>query len=202
MDTSDGDDYQLLGDGSHQLLRTEVANDYSANTAHFRRLIQINDVRKSSHSASDHSYMKSLAELEFCPAPKLWREIEEGEYGQDRYEPKAHPSGSSVSPQFGENGNKLKWQGLKQSCIENGEQWKKFKQDIKGTLRIADAYLDDKKRALCATTDTEKSLREECDKIVKENDRLIGIQSDNVAIHRKVTQRLDNDLQSIIVNGN
>ncbi len=25
MDTSNGDDHQLLGDGSHQLLRTEVA---------------------------------------------------------------------------------------------------------------------------------------------------------------------------------
>ncbi len=69
-------------------------------------------------------------------------------------------------------------------------------------MRRADAYVDNKKRALCATTDKEKSLSEECDKIVKENDRLMGVQSDNAAIHREVTKRLDNDLQSMIVNRN
>ncbi len=38
MDTSDGDYHQLLGNGSRQLLRTEVANDYSVHAALFRRL--------------------------------------------------------------------------------------------------------------------------------------------------------------------
>ncbi len=90
MDTSDGDDHQLLGDGSRQLLRTEVANDYSANAALVRRLMQINDARKTSRSTSDHSDVESLAKLEFRPTPKLWREIEERENGRDRYEPISH----------------------------------------------------------------------------------------------------------------
>ncbi len=56
--------------------------------------------------------------------------------------------------------------------------------------------------ALQAASDKEKSLREECEKIVKENDRLMGVQSENVAIHREVTKKLDNELQSMIVNCN
>ncbi len=43
-------------------------------------------------------------------------------------------------------------------------------------------------------------MTEEWDKILKENDRLMSIQSDNVTIHREVTKKLDNDLQSMIVN--
>ncbi len=93
-------------------------------------------------------------------------------------------------------------QSLKQSHIDNGEQWKKFDQDITDTIRIADAYVDDRKRALRATADKEKSLRSECEKIVKENNRLLGIQSENVAIHRQVTNRLDNDLKPIITDRN
>ncbi len=62
--------------------------------------------------------------------------------------------------------------------------------------------MDDTKRALRAATYKDKSLREECNKIVKENDRLMGIQYENVAIHREVTKKLDNDLQSMIVNHN
>ncbi len=71
MDTSDGDDHQLQYNGSRQLLRTEVANDYSANTALFRRLMQINDARKPSRSTSDRSEVESLAEFEFHPTPKV-----------------------------------------------------------------------------------------------------------------------------------
>ncbi len=71
MDTSDGEDHQLQGNGSRQLLRTEVANDYSANTALFRRLIQINDARKPSSSTSDGSDVESQADFEFHPTPKL-----------------------------------------------------------------------------------------------------------------------------------
>ncbi len=164
--------------------------------------MQINELRKPSRSTTDRSNVQSLAELKYHPTPKPWCEIEERENGRDRYEPKAHNGRSSVSPQFGEDENERKWRNLKQSRIENGEHWKKFDQDITATLRIADAYVDDKKRALRAATDKEKSLRAECNKIVKENDRLMGIQSDNIAIHREVTKRLDNNLQSMIVNHN
>ncbi len=48
---------------------------------------------------------------------------------------------------------------LKHSHIDNGEQWKKFDQDITDSLRIADAYVDKKKRALRRAADKEKSLR-------------------------------------------
>ncbi len=202
MDTSDGDDHQLQGNGSHQLMRTEIANNYSANAALFRRLMQINDDRKLSRSTSDHPEEGSIADFEFRPTPKLRQGIKERENVQDRYEPKTYDGRSSVSPQFGENENECKWRSLKQSLDENGEQWKMFDQDITDTLRVADAYMDDKKMALQATSDREKSLREECEKIVKGNDRLMGIQSENVAIHREVTKKLDNEWQSMIVNHN
>ncbi len=62
--------------------------------------------------------------------------------------------------------------------------------------------MDDKKRALRATADTEKSLRSESEIIVREKDRLLGIQSENVAIHIHVTSRLDNDLKSMMTDHN
>ncbi len=139
MDTSNGDDHQLQGNGSRQLMWTEIANDYSANAALFRRLMQINDDRKPSLSPSDHSEEESLADFEFSPTPKLWQGFEERENGQDRYKPKTYDGRSSVSPQFCENENERKWRSLKQSHVDNGEQWKKFDQDITDTLRIADA---------------------------------------------------------------
>ncbi len=142
MDTSDCDDHQLQGTGSHQILSTEVANDYSGNTELFRRLLQINDARKPSHSTSDRSGNESLGEFEFRPTPKLWLEIEEKENGRDRYEPKDHDSLLSVSPRVGENENKRKWQSFKQSHVENGEQWSNFDQNITDTLTIADAYVE------------------------------------------------------------
>ncbi len=77
-----------------------------------------------------------------------------------------------------------------------------FNQDITDTIRIADVYVDDKKRALCTAAEKEKSLRSECERIVKESDRLLDIQFENVAIHRQVTNRLDNDLKSMITDGN
>ncbi len=70
-----------------------------------------------------------------------------------------------------------------------------FDQDITDTLRIANAYMDDKKMAL-------QALMKDCEKIVNENDKLMSIQSENVAIHREVTKKLDNELQSMIVNRN
>ncbi len=39
--------------------------------------MRINDVRKNSHSISDHSDVESQIELEYNPIPKLWREIED-----------------------------------------------------------------------------------------------------------------------------
>ncbi len=109
-------------------------------------------------------------------------------------EEKSFDGRSLISPQCGNDQNIRKWQSLKRSCIDSNEQWKKFDQDITDTLRIDDEYMDDKKRVLRAVADKEKSLRSECDRIVKENNRLLGLQSENVAIHRQVTNRLDNDL--------
>ncbi len=126
IDTSDGDDHQLQGNGSCQLMRTEIANDYSANAALFRRLMQINNARKPSCSTSDRSEVGSLANFEFRQTPKIWQGIKERENGRDRYEPKSYDGRSSVSPQFGKNENELKWRRLKQSRVENGEQCKNF----------------------------------------------------------------------------
>ncbi len=165
-------------------MRTEIANYYSANAALSRSLMQINDARKPIRSTSDCSEVESLADFEFRLTPKLWQGIEYLINGRDRYEPKTYDGRSSVSPHFGKNENERKWQSLKQSLVENCEQWKKFDKDITDTLRTADAYMDNKKMALQAASDKEKSLREKCEKIVKENDRLRGIQSENVAIHR------------------
>ncbi len=60
--------------------------------------------------------------------------------------------------------------------------------------------MDDKKRALRTVADKEKSLRSECERIVKERDRFLGTQSENVAIHRQVTNRLDNYLKYMITD--
>ncbi len=65
-------------------------------------------------------------------------------------------------------------------------------------MRQADAYVYDKKRALLAAADKEKSLRAECERMVQENDNLRYLQSQNVTIHREVTTKLVEDLQSMI----
>ncbi len=148
MDTSDGDDHQLLGDVSHQLLRTEVVNDYSANTALFRRLMQINDARKPSRSTSDHSDVESLVELEFRPTQK---------YGVRSKREKMIETDMSQKPMMVDlqyllslantkmNSNGEASNSLVCRMVKNG---KKFNKDITDTLRISDAYVDDKKRAL------------------------------------------------------
>ncbi len=64
-------------------------------------------------------------------------------------------------------------------------------------MRQPDAYVEDKKRALIAAADKEKSLRAECERMVKENDKLRSLQSQNVTIHREVATKLDEDLQSM-----
>ncbi len=84
--------------------------------------------------------------------------------------------------------------------MENSEQWQRFDQDITNTLRAANAMIDDKKMALRAAANKERSLRAECEIIVLENDRLMVRQSENVAIHRELTKRLDDDLKSMTAN--
>ncbi len=54
---------------------------------------------------------------------------------------------------------------------------------------------------LCAA-EKEKSLREEYLKIKIEHDKLMTKQSQRAAMHREVTQKLDNNLQSMIANQN
>ncbi len=202
VNTSDSDDVQLQENGSHHLLRTEVHDNRLSNSEPLRRLRRINDERKNSRSTSDQSKIESHYKFEYNPRPKLWHEVEDRMEGRDQYGRKIDDGRSLISPQFGDVENVHKWQSLKQSCIDNGEQWKKFDQDITDTLRIADAYMDNKKRANRITADKEKSLRSECENIVKENDRLLGIQSENVAIRRQVNNRLDNDLKSMITDRN
>ncbi len=64
-------------------------------------------------------------------------------------------------------------------------------------MRQADAYVIDKQRALEAAADTEQSLRAECEKMRKEDDRLNNLQSVNVTFHREVTTKLDENLQAM-----
>ncbi len=66
--------------------------------------------------------------------------------------------------------------------------------------KMAETYLgkiakkvDYKKRALIATADKEKSLRAECERMIKENYKLRYLQSQNVTIHREVKTKLDED---------
>ncbi len=51
-------------------------------------------------------------------------------------------------------------------------------------------------RALMAAADNENSSRAECERMVKENDKLRYLQSPNVTIHREVTTKVDEDLQT------
>ncbi len=66
-----------------------------------------------------------------------------------------------------------------------------FEPEVFDTLRQAKAFVIDKQRALEAAADTEKSLRAECEKMRKENDKLSHLQSVNVTFHREVTTKLD-----------
>ncbi len=49
-------------------------------------------------------------------------------------------------------------------------------------MRQADAYIYDKKRALLAAADKDKFLRAQCERMVKENDKLKYLQSQNYTI--------------------
>ncbi len=60
--------------------------------------------------------------------------------------------------------------------------------------------MEDKTAALRAAAEKEKSLREEYLKIKIENDKLVTKQSQSAAMDREVTQKLDNNLQSMIAN--
>ncbi len=67
-------------------------------------------------------------------------------------------------------------------------------------MRQTDAYIYDKERALLAAADKEKFLRAECERMVKENDKLRYLQSQNVTIRREVSTKLDEDLQSMTLS--
>ncbi len=101
-----------------------------------------------------------------------------------------------------ENLNERSWHNLRKSRIENEEQWKLFDNDVSDTLRLADAIVEDKSAALRAAEKKEKSLRKEYLKIKIEHDKLLAKQSQSAAMHREVTQKLNNDLQSMIANCN
>ncbi len=45
-------------------------------------------------------------------------------------------------------------------------------------------------------------MRAECDRMVKENDKLRYLQTQNVTIHEEVTSKLDEELQSTIEDRN
>ncbi len=62
--------------------------------------------------------------------------------------------------------------------------------------------MEDKSAALRAAEQKEKSLREEYLKIKIEKDKLMTKQSQSAVMHREITQKLDNDLQSMIANRN
>ncbi len=62
--------------------------------------------------------------------------------------------------------------------------------------------VEDKTAALHAAAEKEKSLREEYLKIKIEHDKLVTKESQSAVMHRQVTQKLDNDLQSMIANRN
>ncbi len=99
------------------------------------------------------------------------------EHGRDLFGTKIWQGRSQVSPQFVDDENERKWQRLRECHAGNGEQWKLFDQEITDTMRQADLYIYDKKRALLASADKEKSLRAECGRMLEENNKLKYLQS-------------------------
>ncbi len=79
---------------------------------------------------SDQTKVESLYEFEYNPIPKPWHEVEERMQGRAQYGRKIYDGRSLISPQFGGDENICKWQSLKQSRIDNGEQWKNFDQTL------------------------------------------------------------------------
>ncbi len=122
INTSDGDDHQLYVDGSQRLLRTEVHDDDISESDVIRRLMRINQLRKTSHSISDNSDVDSQRGIEYHPTPKPWLESEERFRGQDRSGPKIHDSRSQISPQFGDDENERRWQKIREARNDDGEQ--------------------------------------------------------------------------------
>ncbi len=62
--------------------------------------------------------------------------------------------------------------------------------------------MEDKTSALRVAAEKEKSLRAEYEIIRIENNRLMVKQSQSAVMHRQVTYRLGNDLQTMIANRN
>ncbi len=113
VNTSDGDDLQLQENGSCHLLSAEVCGICLYDSEPLRRLKRTNDQRNSSHSASDHTEVKSLYKFEFNHMPNPWHEVEERMQSQAQYGRKIYDGRSLISPQFGDNENRRKWQSLK-----------------------------------------------------------------------------------------
>ncbi len=186
-------DSQMPTNESCQLRTIGFLDNFTFNSSFFKQFEGQDRDRKSYYSDSE-----GITEDDYQLVSRPQHEDRERERDRDLFGPKSLAGQSQVSPHFSEDKNERKWQRLRESCAENGEQWKLFDQEIMDTMRQADVYFYDKKNALLSNADKGKSLRAECERMVKENDKLKHLQSQNVTIHRELTTKLDEDLQSMI----
>ncbi len=116
----------------------------------FKQLEAQERVRDFDHSDSD------VTEEEYQLPTQPWRAHRE--HDQDLFGPKSQEGRTQVSPLFRDDENESKLQRFRDSRVGNGEQWKLFDQEITDTMRQAYAYVEEKKRALVAAANKEKSL--------------------------------------------
>ncbi len=134
---SDGDDLQLQGELSRQLLTTENSRRNLSNSGHsehgsmhypdlnlYRRILTDND------SVSGHSDIESSAGAEHHVSPSTWIENVERGIRTERRRPMVNGDLTLANTRLYDNLNERSWQNLKKSRFENEEQWKLFYNDV------------------------------------------------------------------------
>ncbi len=192
---SEGDDQQLQGELSHQLLTTENSRRNLSNcgcsqhgSTHYPDLNLYRRILTDNDSVSGHQDIESSAVAEHHVMPSTWLENEEGGISTERQRPVVNGDLTLADARLYDNLNEHSWQNLRKSLFENE---KLFDNDVSDTLRLADALVEDKSAALYEAAHKEKSLREEYLRIKIENDKLKTKQSQSAAMHREVTMKLD-----------
>ncbi len=153
---SDGDDQQLQGLLSRQLLTTENSRRNLSNSGrsvhgstHYPDLNLYMRILMDNDSVSGDSDIESSAGAEHLVTPSTWLENEERGISTERQRPVVNGDLTLANARLYNNVNEHSWQNLRKLGFKKEEQWKLFDNDFSDTLRLAVALVEDKSPALC-----------------------------------------------------
>ncbi len=162
---SDGDDHQLQGELSNQLLTTENTCSNISESDHsemesmrYPSLSLYRRILTDDESVTRHSDIESHAGLKPQVTPSIWLENEERRGRIERRRPLVNVDNSIRFPYLIEDMNECSWHRIRKSHIQNDEQWKLFNDNVVDTLRLANALVEDRSSELQAAEEKEKSL--------------------------------------------